>query len=131
MRIWMSILCVMLVFGSPGAVAAQEKDPETVFLEYHAALKSGYSFDSVLPYFTLERRTRVNDRFPAGMRDTAFSLQKSSAPREIEVVNARLDGEQAYLTLSGRTGQDVFSGEAVLRREGGAWLINDVAWRDR
>lgn len=126
-----SVVSLILCLALATVAVADEPGPDAVYLEYHERLKQSYSFESVFPYFTLERRQRITSRFPASMRDTAFSLQKSSAPETVEVVFSEIEGNNARLDLSGRSGHNVFAGEAVLRREGGNWLINQVSWRER
>lgn len=124
------MLCLVLSLSISSAWA-QEKDPTAVLLEYHSVLKSSFSFDPLIPYYTTERWHTLRERFPPSMRAAAFSLRRSSVPDEVQVLDEQLKDGVATLELAGRSSQQQYSGEAELRLQDGEWRIDRLDWRER
>ncbi len=126
-----ALMLCLVVSCSIASAWAQENDPATVLLEYHSTLKNSFSFDPLIPFYTVERWRTLRERFPPSMRNAAFSLRKSSAPDDIRIVGEQRQDGVAILELGGSSGQRLFAGEAELRRQGGEWRIDRLDWRER
>jgi hypothetical protein len=132
-----AILTTFLLLVSAGSIGAG-KTPSEAFLEYHSVLKRSFNVEAIWAYHVRSARQEFEDQFPPQMRGRAFHIMKSSAPAVVRVENETIEGDVAMLKLgladgshrvtTGSTSVAV-SGEAVMRREDGAWKVEKVVWQ--
>lgn len=109
--------------------AAADPAPREVYQEYHGALKRSFSDTAIWPYFTQAAREEFERKFPADFRGRAFYMMKTTAPAEVRVVDERIDGEVATVTVRPAEAGKRIVGTATLRREDGQWKLEKVVWQ--
>lgn len=119
---------LVLVALSPSAGAA-EASPSEAYLAYHAALKSGFSESAIWPHATAAARAEFERKFPPELRGRAFYMMKTTSPQTVRVVQERVDGDSATLTVRPDGGEKRMVATATLRREDGAWKVEKVVWQ--
>lgn len=127
------ILASILAVG-PGF--ADSLSPKDTYLQYRAALVKAAKIEDLQTMLC----KKVNEDIahtPPDMKPMMFDLMKATAPTSVQVVSEVVDGDNATLTLAGRTepaGPSVSeqtSGKVRLVRESGIWKILKESWNSK
>ncbi|MGD8709149.1 MAG: hypothetical protein PVF40_02075 [Ectothiorhodospiraceae bacterium] len=120
-----------LLFAAATMAQSQAQTASEAYLEFHKALKTSYTMDSLWKYYTAAKQAEIKRKFPPSLRDKAFYLMKNASPRDVDVVKTTTKDNRAELTLRPSNPDERLTGTAVLMREADGWKVADVVWRQR
>ena len=125
-------LTILAVFiAAPVAAADTPSSPADAYAQFHQSLRHSLSERTVLPYFTARARAEFERKFPPQFRGKAVYLMKTASPRQYQVVTSKIDGDSAVLTLQASDSGKVLAGTVDLKKEDGAWKVDQVIWQGR
>ncbi len=120
------VLLSLLLFSM--ALHAADKSPSEIFMEYHSALKRSFSTRTVMPFHSQAFITRFEEKFPADMRDRAFYIMKTGAPKKVEIQESEIQGDRALLKVVSVDEHPQMRGNVRLILEDGVWKVDEVEW---
>ena len=125
----LTILAVCV--AAPVAADDAPQNPAEAYAQFHKSLRHSLSERTVLPYFTARALAEFEQKFPPQFRGKAVYLMKTASPRQYQVVNSKIDGDSAALTLQASDSGKVLAGTVDLKKEDGVWKVDQVIWQGR
>ena len=107
-------------------VTAATPSPTDAYLQYHAAIVDASDVSAVAPLMVRSVNEDIS-HVPTQMKPMYFGMIKNLAPRNVQVVSEKVDGDKAQLALSSNS-KDKKSGTVTLLREDGVWKVEKEAW---
>lgn len=118
--------------------------PVTVFEKYHEAFINAKTYEDVLP-FMVQKVVKEMKATPADERKMMFGFLQSMAPKKINVVSTKIEGDVATLKLAivipagkgedkglfGNSMKEETTGEVRMVVENGEWKVEKEKWNTK
>ena len=130
-----SIILLACAFAV-GPALADSLSPKDSYLKYRTALAGAHKIEDLQSMLC----KTVNEDIahtPAPMKPMMFDLMKTTAPLSVQVVSEAVSGDNATLTLSGKSEpagskvKEQTSGKVTLVKENGTWKIKKESWNSK
>ena len=108
-----------------GATAATPS-PTDAYMQYHTTIVDATDVSAVAPLMVRSVNEDIS-HIPPQMKPMYFGMIKNLAPKTVQVVGEKIEGEKAQLTLSSNS-REKKSGIVTLLQEDGVWKVEKESW---